>query len=274
VNCRIHLWKGTFLDAATLALSRRCEENARASAARQRVVTTVGPFQALLDRYDELIWLNYAVPVAPLGDLRAARAALDELRAVFAASKRRLRFEYHAGPWPDVSALLQAEGLTLQAAHPTMVCTPADLQSFAVAGITTAILDGNTPDEYLVAFRDIQAEGFGVPRTALDAPALDRMRERLELGDELLALSLVDGQPASAAGLYPLDGVAELAGVATRESLRRRGAAASVSAALVGHFFAHNGQLAWLSAGDAAAEAVYTKVGFRTIDTRFNYIEE
>jgi hypothetical protein len=31
--------------------------------------------------------------------------------------------------------------------------------------------------------------------------------------------------------------------------------------------------VAWLSAGDAAAQAVYKRVGFAVADTRLNYIE-
>jgi len=42
---------------------------------------------------------------------------------------------------------------------------------------------------------------------------------------------------------------------------------------LAGQLFAAGGRLAWLSAGDAAAQSVYERVGFAVVDTRLNYIE-
>lgn len=255
-----------------LALSRMCEENARAAAARQREVTRVGPFEALLDRHDPVVWLNYAVPIAPLADPLSLADALAELRRLFSARGRRLRFEYHAAPWPDLTALLIKAGLELQAEHPTMACGPAELRPFMAPSVNVQIFDASTTEADLLAFRMIQAEGFNMQRDKPDAAELDRLRERLAGGDELLGLARVDGQPAAAAALYPIDSVAELAGVATRPALRRRGAAASLSAVLSAHFFAGGGKLAWLSAGDAIAYAVYGKVGFYDIDLRLNYI--
>jgi len=67
--------------------------------------------------------------------------------------------------------------------------------------------------------------------------------------------------------------VAELAGVATSPALRRRGVAATLTSFLTDQLFAAGGTLAWLSAGDAAAQAVYERVGFAVVDTRLNYIE-
>jgi len=67
--------------------------------------------------------------------------------------------------------------------------------------------------------------------------------------------------------------VAEVAGVGTRPALRRRGVAASLTCFLTEQLFAVGGTLAWLSAGDAAAQAVYERVGFAVVDTRLNYIE-
>jgi ribosomal protein S18 acetylase RimI-like enzyme len=261
------------LDADTLALSRMCEENARAAAARTRRVLRAGPFEALLDEYDPMIWINYAVPVRPFRSRSMVQKAIEDLRQIFAGSKRRLRFEYHAGPWPMLTEVLQEAGLTLQAAHPVMVCTAAELRPVVREQLVNRIFTGDTANTDLIAFRDIQAEGFGATPATLDGPELDRMREKLARGDELLGLSFVDGQPAAVAGLYPIDGVAELAGVAARTQLRRRGAASSISAALTADYFTRGGKLVWLSAGDAAAQAVYRSVGFRDIDTRLNYID-
>ncbi|MEI7771697.1 MAG: hypothetical protein WCI67_17025, partial [Chloroflexales bacterium] len=80
----------------TITLSRRCEESARAAAARGREVVRFGPFEALIDLGTDLIWLNYAVPAEPVGDPGAARAALEDLKAHFRSRGRRPRFEFNA----------------------------------------------------------------------------------------------------------------------------------------------------------------------------------
>jgi hypothetical protein len=49
--------------------------------------------------------------------------------------------------------------------------------------------------------------------------------------------------------------------------------AASLTSFLTEQLFAAGGTLAWLSAGDAAAQAVYERVGFAVVDMRLNYIE-
>jgi ribosomal protein S18 acetylase RimI-like enzyme len=100
------------------------------------------------------------------------------------------------------------------------------------------------------------------------------MRAQLRAGTSLLAIGLLDGVPAGAGGLFPDDrGVAELAGVATRPDSRRRGVAVALSAALTDAFFSRGGEVAWLSAADAGAEAVYARVGYLQLDTRMNYIQ-
>jgi hypothetical protein len=58
-------------------------------------VVPCGPFTALFDRSTDLIWLSYAVPSAPLPSRAETVAALEELRHLFAARKRTLRFEFY-----------------------------------------------------------------------------------------------------------------------------------------------------------------------------------
>jgi ribosomal protein S18 acetylase RimI-like enzyme len=100
------------------------------------------------------------------------------------------------------------------------------------------------------------------------------MRGQLRAGASLLALGLLEAVPAGAGGIFPDDrGVAELAGVATRPDSRRRGVAAALCAALTDAFFSRGGDVAWLSAADAGAEAVYARVGYQQLDERMNYIQ-
>jgi hypothetical protein len=143
----------------TIALSRRCEESARVAAARGREAARFGPFEALIELDTDLIWMNYAVPVEPVGDPAAALAALEDLKAHFRSRGRRPRFEFNAAPWPDLPALLEAAGLGLQDRQPLMICTPSDLRPQVVPGVSVRLLSHDcSPDADFLALMRIQQE--------------------------------------------------------------------------------------------------------------------
>lgn len=254
-----------------LDLSRRCEEAARHQAALSREVLRVGSFEALIDTGDDLVWLNYAVPVAPLdSDLEVN---LAELRAYFGLHNRRLRFEFHAALWPDLAAVLEKAGLIAESHSALMVCDRDDLRVVAAPGVRVQLLDDHAADEDLAAVIEIQRAGFGESAGVVSAERLLWMRNMLRAGYERYGLARLDDAPAGAAAVLPFAGTGELAGVATLPSLRRRGVAATLCSAMVTRFFATGGELAWLSAGGAAAESAYAHVGFRHIDDRLSYID-
>lgn len=254
-------------------ISRMCDDHARQDAERSREVIDAGPFRALLSRNTDLIWLNYAVPTGPLGDAAQAHASLAELRRAFAARGRRLRFEFNALAWPGLAPLLEQAGLELHAEQPLMVCEPHTLRPFEAAGARAELLGEASGDELLAAFLTIQRRGFEQQPAAVTPADVAAMRAGLARSANLQALAWLGGAPASAAALSPIGPVAELAGVATDPAMRRRGGAATVSSFLVREHFRRGGRLAWLSAGDAAAQAVYQLIGFELIDARLNYIE-
>jgi ribosomal protein S18 acetylase RimI-like enzyme len=255
-----------------LALSRLCDDHARRDAERSRTVVDVGPFRALLDPGTDLIWLNYAVPVAPLDSLDEAAAALLELERVFAAHRRTLRFEFNALPWPALPAALERCGLRLQAQHPLMVCTPATFTPVAAPEVTAWLLDAESPDPELSAASAIQRLSFGGEERATSDEEVAELRGTLRAGLYVYGLAIHEMTLAGVASLSPIGDVAELAGVATHPAARRRGVAATLSSLLVRSHFAQGGALVWLSAGDAIAQATYAKLGFQLIDTRVNYL--
>jgi ribosomal protein S18 acetylase RimI-like enzyme len=260
------------MDQSPAELSRLCEQNANAFSAFSRVAIDCGPFRALLDPSTDMIWVNYAVPIGAIGDGQAATAALADLRLVFAEHRRRPRFEFNALPWPALPGLLERAGFELHARHPLMVCTPATFRAFAAPGVVVRMLGSDEPEATLAAMT-IQSESFGGPPEPPPPDELDRLRGQLRTGALCYALATLDGAPAGAGSTAPIDGVAELGGIATSPALRRRGVAASLTSFLTAQLFAQGGKLAWLSAGDAAAQAVYERVGFAVADTRLNYIE-
>jgi ribosomal protein S18 acetylase RimI-like enzyme len=70
-----------------------------------------------------------------------------------------------------------------------------------------------------------------------------------------------------------MSGICELVGVATLPALRRRGVAATLCSFLIEDHFEEGGDVVWLSAGDAVAQATYERIGFRLVDSRLNYID-
>ncbi|NJM08339.1 GNAT family N-acetyltransferase [Candidatus Gracilibacteria bacterium] len=254
-----------------LTLSQRCEASANGAAARSRVVADVGPFRALIDSGIDLIWLNYAVPIGPIDNTVLVTDALEELRRVFLAYQRRLRFEFNALPWPGLAAVLEQHGLEHQLAAPLMVCTPETLIDFAQPTIVAQVLGASASDEELRALLGIQREAFGGAELVTQQEIAET-RSKILAGAELYGLALVDNIPAAAAVLSDFAAVGELVGVGTAAAYRRRGAAATLSATLTRHYFNTLGNLAWLSAGDAGSQAVYERVGYRVIDQRLNYI--
>jgi GNAT superfamily N-acetyltransferase len=254
-------------------LSRLCDQHARRDAERTREVIDVGPFRALLDRTTAMIWVNYAVPIAQPGPDESVNQALEELGRVFGVRGRRLRFEFNALPWPELPRMLQQAGLEQHDQNPLMVCTPASFTPVAAPGVDTRLLASATTDADLRAFQTILRLSFeDHPREVTDADVAD-LRRRLTGGLHLHALATLDGVPAGAASLSPIDEIAELAGLATHPDMRRRGVAATLSSFLTRQHFDHGGRMAWLSAADQGAQAAYHKVGFQLIDVRLNYID-
>jgi ribosomal protein S18 acetylase RimI-like enzyme len=261
------------VEYSPIELSRLCEQNANAFAAQSRMVIDCGPFRALLDPTTDLIWLNYAVPVGAIDDAQATAAALADVRRAFAQHQRRPRFEFNALPWPTLPRQLESAGFQIQERHPLMVCTPPSFRRFAAPSIAVRWLGGDEPAAMLATTMALQSESFGGPVELPPAEEVEHFRAALRAGTLCYALATLDGVPAGAGSTAPIDGVAEVAGVATRPALRRRGVAATLTSFLADQLFAAGGRLAWLSAGDAAARAVYERVGFAVVDTRLNYIE-
>ena len=253
---------------------RRIEELGNQAAARGRDVRPAGHFRALIDPSTDMVWLNYAVPVAPLGGPAEVRADLDRLRRIFSDCRRTLRFEFTESLWPELPGLLEEYGLQLQARHPFMLCEAPDFQPRRAAGVMVRPLAAAAPPEELAAYHRIQRAAFGFDPAEGAEGMETQFLEQLRTGGYRAALAFREGEPAGAGCLVTAEETAELAGVATHPAHRRRGVAATLSSALIGDHFTGGGRLVWLSAGDDAARAVYAGIGFRLAGARLNYIAE
>lgn len=256
------------------SLLQRIEQINCKVAAQSRDVIAVGSFQALIDPSCDLTWLNYAVPVEPLGTNTEVTEVLLELREVFAQRDRILRFEFTESLWPRLPELLKDAGFTVEARHPMMLCTPRDFQPYQISRVQVEYLTAADDIEALTTYLCVRNQGFDYHA---DEPPTEQeiaeLAEQIQQGMMRCALARLDGIPAGIGAILPMFGVGELAGVATIPALRRQGVAATLCSDLVKDHFQRGGDLVWLSAGDAIAQATYERIGFRVVDTRLNYID-
>lgn len=263
------------MDEPTIERLRRISQSVHQVAAQGREAITVGPFQALLEPFTDMIWLNYAVPIAPLGSAREVAEALAELRRVFAERQRTIRFEFIEALWPALPGALEEAGLQLQARQPLMLCTPGDFQPFNAPDVQVQRLTDTENLEILTNYLSIQSESFNFGETN-EPPStemIEQLREHLQRGSWRCAMATVEGMPAGGGCTMPLERLCELAGVGTLPSMRRRGVAATLCSFLVQDHFDSGGDLVWLSAGDAVSQALYQKIGFSVVNTQLNYID-
>jgi ribosomal protein S18 acetylase RimI-like enzyme len=255
-------------------LLERIEEASRKLGAKNRNVIAVGSFWALIDPVSELTWLNYAVPVEPLGTSSQVADLIVELREVFAQSDRTLRFELIESRCPTLPKILEEAGLNMEARHPMLLCTPADFQPYYAAGVEVKLLDADDP-EVLLSYLAVRNRSFyGLAADEMPtAEEIIELCQDIENGSSRCALAYFNGIPAGVGVTMPMMGVCELAGVATLPEHRRLGVAKSLCSFLIKDHFETGGDLVWLAAGNAIAKSTYESIGFRCVDSRLNYID-
>ena len=119
----------------------------------------VGPFLAAFDHTNELVWLNYAIPVAEAATEEALREALGPLRPLFAERDRILRFEFSQTLWPALEGVLTAAGLVCQARVPLMIYVPSEQeQRLPAPGVE--LIDAGASDALLMAILELRNRSF------------------------------------------------------------------------------------------------------------------
>lgn len=224
-------------------------------------------------------------------DITAVRGRQRELGAPEA-------FEWVHETTPDLLAVARSAGLSVLLA-PLMVLDASALpQAGAVTGVPVRMLDPGAAsfDADLVARRAVAQVAFTAdaavaggpvqlgsrsPLVAAAAGPLDRdavpppgpeeiAEERRRHAGGRIA-SAIAGTPAEgvlASGVLQRAGdVAEIAGVATLPSARRRGLASAITVALAAHALGTGADLVFLSAGSDDVARLYARIGFRRIGT-------
>jgi len=242
------------------------------------------PFTAFFHPSDPNPYFSYAIPdETPIGD---PRQALEDLRAEFERRGRKPRFEYLEASSPWLEEILLRGGFREETRQWCMVCTPETLTRLEpVAGLEIVELNADSPDadirDYLIA----QRQGFNPDN--ISHPGVKAIRQARRdfslggwsafLGRLIVALDesgapVLPGEPA-AAGCYGriIEGVTEVAGIATRLPFRRRGIAGCLTEHMTVQAFQRGARVACLTAADEAAGRVYERCGFKPFSTMLAY---
>jgi GNAT superfamily N-acetyltransferase len=202
-------------------------------------------------------------------------------------------FEWVHETTPDLLAVARSAGLDVLLA-PLMVLESAALvPDLPLPGAAIRFLEPASPTfgADISMSRAVGRLGFGAPANATTVQtgslvvevAGPAQRDAVPpLSDEAVSELVrrhLSGRMTSAVVESPRDGilacgsvqrvgvVAEVAGVATLPSARRRGYASQLTASLARHALVEGSDLVFLSAGDDDVARLYSKVGFRRIGT-------
>jgi ribosomal protein S18 acetylase RimI-like enzyme len=260
------------------ALIRRIQSFLRENVRKGHEVVEVPLFTLFFHPTDRNKYFNYAIPNRPTGgDLSAV---MEGIRAEFRRRGRVARFEFFEAFAPDLPRSLRALGFAEEGRQWSMICTPETFREAPpLAGVSVVEVTPESPDKDVADFILAQRQGFDPQNTALPGPEeVNRARVDFLLGGWHALLARVDEEPASApaaGAVYsdPLDGISEVAGIATRVPYRRRGIASLLTSYAVRGAFARGAQIATLTAADEAAGRVYERVGFSPFSIMLAYID-
>lgn len=250
------------IDACVL---QRLATNVATVGRRDRLTVDVGPFRAFLSPGLADDMMSFAVPTVADADWGAA---IGPLSHAFTERDRVPRLEHFAELQTGLAGALERAGLDRLSHQQAMAADPASLKRRRLpTDASVRFLDPDRPDR-IVELMALQQIAFELPEGAREDSEWRTFLERAVAdGTVLAAMMMIDGMAVSCAGLQIGGGGAEVTGVATRPGWRRRGLASALCGVALDRFFAQGYDLAWLSAADPVAGAVYRRVGFRPVGT-------
>jgi len=250
----------------------RLQTYLRSSARRQYETVSAPPFTLFFHPTDPLTFFNYAIPDEPCsGDLGAS---LSVLREAFESRGRSPRIEFIQEFAPRLAPALAAGGLVPAARQQLMACKAATYRPApGVTGLTIAELIQASAVPQAQEFLAPQRRGFDVRDTSAATEGDGEQFLRM-LGEGQAFVAYLKGQPV-AVGMYtaPLDGVTEIAGLATLVPFRKRGIATALTALAVQRALEQGVEAVCLTAADERAGRVYERVGFATCATMLAYVD-
>ena len=252
----------------------RIQAQLRYSAQQNYEAFALPPFTCYFNPENPSPWNNYAIPDVPItaaqGD--ALQDQLAELCARYQQQERQPRFEYIAEYAPGLAARLTAFGFVEEMQTLLMLCTPASQVALPkIPGLQLAVISGDDGLGLIQELLTVQRRAFG-ESTAFPVTQEEATAFRRRFATTQLYVAQLDGQVVSAASLLPpYDGLTEIAGIGTLADYRRRGIGAALTAYAVQEAFNQGLEGVFLTAADAAAGRVYTRVGFYVVGMGLAY---
>jgi ribosomal protein S18 acetylase RimI-like enzyme len=175
---------------------------------------------------------------------------------------------------PEVGAAASGSGMQVRI-HPLMCL---EVEAFVPLdppeGIEVAVVG---PGSDLAALHAVAEIAFGSPGTAVGASdvgaveAAERSadqdtiaftRERIRAGFTVMAGAWSGGRVVASGSYQPVEGDAEITGIATLPDMRRRGIGGALTSTLAGHALGAGVRDLFLSADDEDVARVYARLGF------------
>ncbi|MEO6324918.1 MAG: GNAT family N-acetyltransferase [Thermoanaerobaculia bacterium] len=252
--------------------SERIQSYFREVARRQYEVVSLPPFTLFFHPSDPLPFLNYAIP--DIDDGRALAEPLKALRAEFGKRVRIPRFEFVEAFAPALGCALAAAGFQAEPAAHLMVADAGTAKP--AQPVSELRIDVVTRGSHLEEIRRllfVQRAGFGLPDPTLVSDA-DATWFQTSLGDGKGFVAWLGEAPVAGGVLMPaIDGIAEIAGIATMDEFRKRGIGAAITGMALRAALDAGVETVVLSAADAKAGRVYEAVGFRAFGSTLFYRE-
>ena len=221
-----------------------------------------GPFTAYYSEITTEDWGWYALATGvPADGWAEPVAAVDD---AFAARGRRVRFEFLHDLFPGLADELRDLGFTGGDVEPLLVLEEL-IPGVAVPGVEIVRL---SPDEpALHSILEIAHEAFEEEGVVTERRVEEKRAELRQDPDKVMLAAVIDDEFVASGLVVRVDGVAEIAAIATRPPYRRRGIAAALTTELVRIGMDAGADLAYLTARDAPAARIYERLGFRKVGT-------
>lgn len=193
-------------------------------------------------------------------------------------------FEWVAETTPAMHAAVSATGLAI-VEYPLMVLGQylPPTRPLASLGARLEVRLAHDADDFglLAAVGPV---AFGAPGTAVGPAGVAEVRalaarteaararaefnrERVRLGQTVMAVGFADGVPVGVGVHQPVGQVTEVAGVGVVPAFRRSGIGSALTSVLVADALERGIQTVFLSAGDQSIARVYARLGFAPIGT-------
>lgn len=252
----------------------RLQSYLRENARNQYETVPLPPFTLFFHPSSDVRYFNYAIPDEPAGGELAE--TLERVRAAFVKRRRAARFEFFEAFAPLLPDALLKNGYTEEARQWSMVCKPDNLiREPRLPGMQVTALHPESAAEDVRDYIIAQRQGFD-PANDGQVSNFDIVQARLDflVSGWQAFLARIDGEPAGAASFSrPINGVTEVAGIATRTPYRRRGVASRLAWLATRMAFEQGVSTVCLTAGDEAAGRVYERLGYRPFSVLLAYID-